>query len=192
MFESFVYAVFFFLNSLSWSKFTLKSLNLHSKQFYWHFCTNRKSFKNLITWYFSNIYRITWASVFPMTGCGRVHFPFVFSVVYFWNELQPSCKVSFSSGVKTSGKREHVGMSLLQLDQNFQLGCGARLQTDQILKCCRKSLKMVWARLHAASCALLQRVSDVLRPVAGDALERFLDEKTFSWSTNRYQTLVHF
>lgn len=41
-------------------------------------------------------------------------------------------------------------------------------------------VKVVTAHGDSASCSVLQGVSDVLRPVAGDALERFLDGKTFS------------
>lgn len=41
-------------------------------------------------------------------------------------------------------------------------------------------IKVMPAHRRSASCSVLQGMSDVVGPVAGDALERFLDEKTFS------------
>lgn len=43
-----------------------------------------------------------------------------------------------------------------------------------------KVIKVMSVHRRSASGSVLQGMSDVVRPVAGDALERFLDGKTFS------------
>lgn len=70
---------------------------------------------------------------------------------------------------------------MLQLHRTFSSSLAVDLDSNgSNLEMLQEVIKVVSVHRQSASCSVLQGMSDVLGRVAGDALERFLDEKTFS------------
>lgn len=144
-----------------------------------------------------------------MSGCGRVHFLCVCVCVFMFSVLELVVCLGWASNILwsflyllsprighwLSVKREQVWClcTCAAVYTTYSSSFAVDLVSNgSNLKMLQEVIKVVPVHWHSASCSVLQGMSDVLGPVAGDALERFLDEKTFSCSTNRNQTLVHF